>query len=270
MAITQEQIFTVADALDAAGQSPTLAAVRKALGGGSFTTISEAMNEWRGRKTAQAAPSREPAPQAVTARLAELGGDLWAMALDTANSRLAGEREALDVVRVGLEAARQEAVGLADQLTFELDDAKARLESLAATEAAARGEADALREKLAAVSERAASAEARAGELRTELDHARRDAVTVRAEHEKTLALVRQDVDQLRADLASLKARADAEREAHQEQRKVAAQEVHRQAERLTSAQSERDEARAEAATLLGRAQALESLLPATARKPPK
>ena len=39
MAITTEQIWSAADALDAAGQSPTLAAVRKAVGGGSFTTI---------------------------------------------------------------------------------------------------------------------------------------------------------------------------------------------------------------------------------------
>lgn len=39
MAITKEQIFAVADKLDAADQNPTLASVRKQLGGGSFTTI---------------------------------------------------------------------------------------------------------------------------------------------------------------------------------------------------------------------------------------
>ena len=61
MAITKEQIFAVADDLDAAGQNPTLASVRKQLGGGSFTTISEAMNEWRARKASQAAPSSPPA-----------------------------------------------------------------------------------------------------------------------------------------------------------------------------------------------------------------
>lgn len=49
MAISKEQIFAVADELDAAGQNPTLANVRKQLGSGSFTTISEAMNEWRAR-----------------------------------------------------------------------------------------------------------------------------------------------------------------------------------------------------------------------------
>ena len=37
MAISKEQIFAVADELDAAGQNPTLANVRKQLGSGSFT-----------------------------------------------------------------------------------------------------------------------------------------------------------------------------------------------------------------------------------------
>ena len=40
MAISKEQIFAVADELDAAGQNPTLANVRKQLGSGSFTTSS--------------------------------------------------------------------------------------------------------------------------------------------------------------------------------------------------------------------------------------
>ena len=49
MAITRDQIFAVADEIDAAGQNATLAAVRKALGGGSFTTISDGMTEWKFR-----------------------------------------------------------------------------------------------------------------------------------------------------------------------------------------------------------------------------
>ena len=278
MAITKEQIFALADELDAAGQRPTLAAVRKTLGGGSFTTISEAMNEWRGRKNAQTSTIREPAPQAVTDKLAELGGDLWAVALEMANSRLAGEREALEVLRAEMEAARQEAAELADQLTIELDDARARMASLEMAEATARGETESLRERLSAVSEQAASAVARAGELRAELDHAHREAASARAEHEKSLDRLRAELaaqhaisrdlagerDQLRADLASVKAKADAEREANHEQRKTAANEAHRQAERLTIVQRERDDARDEAATLRGRAEALESLRPAT------
>jgi hypothetical protein len=53
MAISKDDVFKVADAIDAAGQSPTLAAVRKALGGGSFTTISQPLNEWKARKIAK-------------------------------------------------------------------------------------------------------------------------------------------------------------------------------------------------------------------------
>jgi hypothetical protein len=59
------QIFGAADTLDAAGHHPALAAVRKALGGGSFTTISEAMNEWKARKAEKDTPLREAPPQAV-------------------------------------------------------------------------------------------------------------------------------------------------------------------------------------------------------------
>ena len=80
MAITKEQIFAVADELDAAGQNPTLASVRKQLGGGSFTTISEAMNEWRARKASQAAPIPQPAPAADTEQTAGPGGGLVSVA----------------------------------------------------------------------------------------------------------------------------------------------------------------------------------------------
>jgi len=67
MAITREQIWAAADELDAAGQNPTLSAVRKAVGGGSFTTIQEAMAEWKARRASrEASIQQEPAPQIIT------------------------------------------------------------------------------------------------------------------------------------------------------------------------------------------------------------
>ena len=45
MAITKDQIFQAADQLTVAGESATMAAVRKLLGGGSYTTINEALKE---------------------------------------------------------------------------------------------------------------------------------------------------------------------------------------------------------------------------------
>ena len=153
MAVTKEQIFSAADDLAAAGQKPTLEAIRQ-ITGGSYTTISPALNEWKARQATAAAPLREPAPQAVADRLAELGSDLWTIALDLANARLAAEREGLEKARAELEADRAEATELADRLAAQVDDLQSRLASIEAAEAAARGEANKLRGQLAAAQER--------------------------------------------------------------------------------------------------------------------
>ena len=72
MAVTKEQIFSAADELAAAGQKPTLEAIRQRTGG-SYTTISPALNEWKARQATAAAPLREPAPQAVADRCRQAG-----------------------------------------------------------------------------------------------------------------------------------------------------------------------------------------------------
>ena len=205
MAVTKEQIFSAADDLAAAGQKPTLEAIRQ-ITGGSYTTISPALNEWKARQATAAAPLREPAPQAVADRLAELGGDLWTIALDLANARLAVEREGLEKARAELEADRNEATELADKLAGDVEALQSRLASIEAAEAAARGEADELRGQLAAAQEQAHTAEARAqeierraGELRTELDRAHQDAEQAREE----LAGVREEAARLAGQLAA-------------------------------------------------------------------
>ena len=125
---SQQEIWAAADALVEAGERPTLAAVRKAVGGGSFTTISEAMAEWRGRQ-AIAEPVREPAPVAVSQQAAVLAAEVWAQALAIAHERLQADREALEAVRVELARERAEAVELADLLAGELDQVRAELEA---------------------------------------------------------------------------------------------------------------------------------------------
>ena len=125
MAITKEQIFAVADELDGAGQNPTLAVVRKVIGGGSFTTISQAMTEWKARKAEKEAPIREAPPPSVTELISALGAEVWSAALTLANGRLATERAALEEARVQLEADKAEAAELADQMSGELDALRA-------------------------------------------------------------------------------------------------------------------------------------------------
>lgn len=163
--ITKERIFAIAEELDAAGVNPTLAAVRKALGGGSFTTISEAMRERRSRKEAEAAPIREPAPQLVAARLAEFGAEIWAEALKLANGRLTSEREGFEAARSQLEAEKREATELADQVATELEALQTRVAGLEASAKAAKAEAVELSRRLATASAKMATAEARAEEL---------------------------------------------------------------------------------------------------------
>lgn len=130
MAITKSDIFSAANAIAAEGCSPTLAAVRKALGGGSFTTISEGMQEWRIKHKAkiEAEPLREAAPAAVTDKLNELGFDIWAVALELANARLQHEREALELTRQELEESQAEAVELCDSISAELEAAQETLQ----------------------------------------------------------------------------------------------------------------------------------------------
>lgn len=127
MAITTADVCAAADTILAAGQQPTLAAVRAALGGGSFTTISEAMRSWKAAQQAAATPMREAAPATVMERLEALGGDIWGIALGMANDRLEKERETLNAARQEIEAQRQEAAELADQMSSELETARAQI-----------------------------------------------------------------------------------------------------------------------------------------------
>ena len=87
MAITKDQIFQVADQLTVAGESVTLAAVRKLLGGGSYTTINEALKEWKAKQQVAVMPLREPAPEGISKRLDELGAEVWAIALELGSSQ---------------------------------------------------------------------------------------------------------------------------------------------------------------------------------------
>lgn len=270
MAVSKEQIWAAADQLAAEGQRPTLEAVRQ-ITGGSFTTISPALNEWKAKQASASTPLREAAPQAVTDRLVEVGTEIWAVALELANARLTTEREALEKARTELEADRAEATELADRLADEVEGLKVRLVAVEEAESAARNEAEELRDQLAAAQEQAHTADARtqeierrAADLRTELDRAHQDADRARqalTEQQQAAKATADQLDQVRAQLAKAEARSESteaqaaelrtrladQEQAAQEQRKEAAAEAHRMAERMTAAQAERDQARQEA-----------------------
>jgi DNA gyrase/topoisomerase IV subunit A len=193
MSTNSEKIWAAADALEAAGKKPTLDSVRDALGGGSFTTISKAMAEWRTRKAEKSAPPREPAPTSLNERLQEFGSELWAAALELANGRLTSERELLESARIEIETSREEAVQLADQLAEHLEKGKAREEALQRTENELRTQIDELKQSLAAEV-------SRVGALTKELEQVRGDAERAR---EQEVAR-REDAATLRGQLQVL------------------------------------------------------------------
>lgn len=182
MAVTPEQVCAAADQIAAEGGKPTLAAVRE-ITGGSYTTISPALRDWRAKQAASSPPAtRDPVPEKVADRMADLAAEVWAAAQELASSRLSAEREALEHARTELDAERNEAVELADRLAGEVEELTARLATAAEAQQQQTAAAEALREDLASARAQVGVAEARVEDLRQEVAAARQEAATAREE----------------------------------------------------------------------------------------
>jgi chromosome segregation ATPase len=259
MAITPEQIIETAEALVERGESATLAAVRRELGGGSYTTISEALKGWRERRqVTQARAEAVQVPARVQDALAQAGVLVWTEAVRQHSAQLAAEREALDLERQRNEGERREAVELADQVSRDLDQVRAErdqaLQDLA-QERQGRDQAQAeAREQRALAEERGRRGEAQ----ETELRDLRRQAGETAAE----LGQVRGHFEALRGqveDLREARARIEAERDqargAVQEAQGEAREHVRRlqeQAAALETLRGQASETAAESARLSG------------------
>ena len=133
MAINIQQIHAIADQLQDQGIKPTLAEVRKALGGGSFTTISEAMKSWRQDNREEEQLRQVDLPSGINERLQSLGADVWQTAINMANDRLVKEREALDAIKVKAQAETDEAQEAVKTLEGEQSDLLGQLDEVTAT-----------------------------------------------------------------------------------------------------------------------------------------
>lgn len=207
---TKEAIWAAADELEAAGERPTQANIRRKLGGGSFTTISEAMKERRAQREAALAPRREPAPERVVTASQEFAVIVWDAAQDVVNGRLAAERDALEAARQEFEAEQQQAAEFADQLSADLEAATATVQGLMAKlEQTERGVAEA--------TARAERAEATAAERQSHIDslkteHAAELArmATQLAEQQAALTKCQQEREALADKLTKAEATVDA------------------------------------------------------------
>lgn len=122
----QQYIFAAADRLAAAGAKPTLKALRKELGGGSYRDLCPALRAWRETHENGAAS----VPQAVACRASEFGAQVWILAAGLAEERLKADRSAMLRAKAAGEREHGEAAELADRLTAELQQARADLKRL--------------------------------------------------------------------------------------------------------------------------------------------
>ena len=233
-------------------------------------------------------------------QLANESLDAAKVAFETEKSDLiqlsAEQSEAFETQAAELDKAQRHIADLERQALA----AKQQIEMTGTVLADTRDELRAAKQAADLANQKAEEIERRAAELRAELDHAHAEAETAAAAAKVTADSLRADADRLRTErdkaqqrqeladaenaklaaslaaaqgetmkaqtaLAGLTAKAEAAEQAHQEQRKQAAAEANRAAERMTKAQAERDdatkattEARERAAGLAGQLQAMQ------------
>ena len=222
MAINIQQIHAIADQLQDQGIKPTLAEVRKALGGGSFTTISEAMKSWRQDNREEEQLRQVDLPSGINERLQALGADVWQTAINMANDRLVKEREALEAIKVKAQAETdeaQEAVktleGEQSDLLGQLDEVTATAESAATKLEKAEAERDTFKKTLDATQHqleleriKADTAQTQLAEVRSALDKASADlaANVSKVTNLETIAdSNKAEIERLKSDISDTK-----------------------------------------------------------------
>jgi chromosome segregation ATPase len=130
MAIDIPTIHAAADRIAESGEKPTLARVRRELGGGSFTTISEAMQSWRAQQSEEHALGEVVVPDTLNERIEQLKAAMWQTAIAEAERRLSAEREALHEAQEQATAQVVEAQEAVTTLEFEAEERDRELNQL--------------------------------------------------------------------------------------------------------------------------------------------
>lgn len=95
MALTKQDIFEVADELSVKGEKVTQLAVREILGSGSFSTIAEALREWKEIQAEEDQLQEAELPKEVEAQLKVFSAAIWKQAQNLATESFSEERIAL-------------------------------------------------------------------------------------------------------------------------------------------------------------------------------
>ncbi|HAF6260230.1 TPA: hypothetical protein G9F11_002853 [Salmonella enterica] len=124
MAISKTDVFDACNMIYSAGQNVTLDAVR-AITGGSFSTISPLVKEWKAEQSGvNASLESGIARTDVPAKLTELLNTLWTSAMAAASEKMETERQLLNDYKTELENERHDLIYASDRIGCELDDLK--------------------------------------------------------------------------------------------------------------------------------------------------
>ena len=197
MAITKDQIIETANQLASENIKPTQTNVRERLGGGSFTTIAEALREWRADQDQTAQLQQVVIPSDITDRTQVLIAQVWETAQTLANDRLVKEREALE---------HKEAL-----INAEIDESNKVIETLENEQAELTAQLDTLTNENSSLNTRNNELENIVNSLKTQLtaekdraDQATNTATTLQAKLDEQTA----KIERLTADLATAQATA--------------------------------------------------------------
>ncbi len=143
--VTDDMIFDVADRLAANGEKVTNRAIWSAIGGGSMTTISQALRRWKESQVLQVAQpvERAPLPTAIIDVLHGAAAQLW-------DAALAETKSELDQLALATNARVAEAQSERDDTLAELQTTAEELEQVKAERDSALADADDKAQQLAA------------------------------------------------------------------------------------------------------------------------
>lgn len=132
MAVNQEKVNAACEALNAEGKSPTLAAVREALGEGSYSSLAKMVKVWRiTQADAEPVTPGIEVPDSVQELADRMAAGIWAEAEKMANARLEADREKFDQEKREMTEEMEEAYRTAEQAMDELKALKAQFTEMA-------------------------------------------------------------------------------------------------------------------------------------------
>lgn len=233
-------------------------ALRKIIGGGNPTRLKQVWDEHEAKQSiAESEPVAE-LPVEVAEEMAKvaksLNDRLYALASELNDRAVkAAERRVAEVVRAAGDQRQQAESELADasqavdELEDILDEERAKVEGLEKRLADALATNQDQAVELAKLRERLESSERNAKVVYDRHVDELAKATTTNKKLEQELNTLVSERDQLRMELASVKAKSEAAEESHQEQRKRTAEEIQRASDKLIKIEGERDKAKMEA-----------------------